>query len=216
MTLLHAEIYSSPGAVESIVLIHGMGSASTAWEPILEDLRARFTVITVDLPGHGKSPFDSQQAMDPQSLAHVVIETMRERGFENFHLVGNSLGGWISLEMAANNPSAISSVTALAPAGLWLHPYTTRSHGTAISRMLAKSVKVLSPFLLSFEWARKIGFASVSPLWKNFAYKLCLDAAVAMATSTGYYSAWDALLNKRFDKINRYRNSHHRNLWRFR
>jgi pimeloyl-ACP methyl ester carboxylesterase len=166
---------------------------------ILPELQKTFTVITVDLPGHGASPLDSQQKMDPQSLAEAVLETMSDKGFSKFHVVGNSLGGWIALEMASSLPSSISSVTALAPAGLWLEPFTARYPGTAIARMLASSLRLVSPLLLHYEWARKIGFEDVSPLWRTFSYELCLDATIAMASATGYYPAWDALLKKRFD-----------------
>ena len=202
--LLQSKVYESAPTSEPILLIHGMGSASTAWKPILSELMETFTVVTIDLPGHGTTPMDESQPMDPQSLADAVFATMHAHGFNHFHVVGNSLGGWIALEMAARKPKSILSVTALAPAGLWLAPINARYPGLAIARMLANSVNVVSPLLLRYEWARKIGFGEVSPHWKEFSYELCLDATHAMATAAGYYPAWDALLKKRFDSpINR-------------
>ncbi len=177
-----------------------MGSASTAWKPIIKDLLSTFTVVTVDLPGHGETPLDSPENMDPQSLAKSVFETMRSQGLDRFHVVGNSLGGWVALEMAASEANSILSVTALAPAGLWLQPFTARNLETTGVKALATSLKITSPLLLRFEWARRIGFRNVSPLWRTFSYELCLDATLAMANSTGYFPAWDALLHKRFDK----------------
>lgn len=177
-----------------------MGSASTAWDPIIEALEPSFTVVTIDLPGHGRTPMDVSQPMDPQALAESVFATLKSLGFEKYHVVGNSLGGWIALEMAAMNPTAIASVTCLSPAGLWLQPFVARYPGSAIARIMASSLKVVSPLLLRYEWARKIGFENVSPRWRNFSYRLCLDATNAMATAAGYYPAWDALLQKRFDQ----------------
>jgi pimeloyl-ACP methyl ester carboxylesterase len=197
---LHSTLRSHETGRQVILLIHGMGSASTAWQPIIEDLEAVFTVVTVDLPGHGFTPMDDTQPMDPKALAYSVLETMRSLGLDKFHVVGNSLGGWIALEMAAMTPSAISSVTCLAPAGLWLKPFVARYPGTAIARILASSLRVVSPLLLHYEWARKIGFENVSPRWREFSYELCLDATNAMASAAGYYPAWDALLRKRFDQ----------------
>ncbi|MSZ00467.1 MAG: alpha/beta hydrolase, partial [Actinobacteria bacterium] len=55
------------GSGEPVLLIHGMGSAATAWKPIIPALRKTSLVITVDLPGHGKSPMDFAQPMDPKS-----------------------------------------------------------------------------------------------------------------------------------------------------
>lgn len=198
--ILHSTIRSKETGKETILLIHGMGSASTAWQPIVEDLENFFTVVTVDLPGHGLTPMDETQPMDPKALANSVFATMETLGLERFHVVGNSLGGWIALEMAAMNPSAIASVTGLAPAGLWLEPFVARYPGTAIARIMASSLKVVSPLLLHYEWARKIGFENVSPKWREFSYDLCLDATNAMATAAGYYPAWDALLRRRFDQ----------------
>ena len=198
--ILHASITEQRTKREVILLIHGMGSASTAWKTLLPTLDEKFTVVRVDLPGHGKTPLDAAQRMDPESLADAVVLTMRSLGIERFHAVGNSLGGWISLELAAKYPTRIASVTGLAPAGLWMTPFKSRYPGGAISQMLASSLRVVSPLLMRYEWARKIGFENVSPRWRKFSYELCLDATIAMASSTGYFPAWDALLTKRFDK----------------
>ncbi|HEX7405803.1 MAG TPA: alpha/beta hydrolase [Candidatus Nanopelagicaceae bacterium] len=121
-------------------------------------------------------------------------------GLRDFTSSGILWGGWVALEMAAMNPDSIASVTGLAPAGLWIKPFVARYPGTAIARILASSLKVVSPLLLHYEWARKIGFENVSPKWRNFSYQLCVDATHAMATAAGYYPAWDALLRKRFDE----------------
>lgn len=198
--ILHSTLRANGNGKEVLLLIHGMGSSSTAWQLISSELEKVFTVVTVDLPGHGLTPMDQTQTMDPKSLATSVLETMQSLGFDQFHVVGNSLGGWIALELAAMAPSKISSVTGLAPAGLWLQPFVARYPGTAIARILASSLKVVSPVLLHYEWARKIGFENVSPKWREFSYELCRDATNAMATAAGYYPAWDALLQKRFDE----------------
>jgi len=65
---------------------------------------------------------------------------------------------------------------------------------------MASGVEKLAPSALNYTWAKKIGFETVSPRWRELSYELCLDATNAMAGSTGYFPAWDALLGKRFDK----------------
>ncbi len=198
--ILHSTVQYVAKDREVILLIHGMGSASTVWKPITADLNSTFTVVTVDLPGHGVTPMDPDQQMDPKSLATAVLETMESLGVSKFHVVGNSLGGWIALEMAAMNPSAISSVTGLAPAGLWLNPFATRSPITVIPRFVISRLKFASPLLLRFQWVRRIGFKNVSPQWRDFSHELCVDAFMAFASASGYYPAWDAFLGKRFEK----------------
>jgi len=187
-------------AAPYIALIHGMGSAATAWKPLTPYLLDRFNVITLDLPGHGESGFTQSQAMDPSSIAEQVVKEIEHKfGSIEFNLVGNSWGGWIALEMAACFPERIGSVTALAPAGFWLGSYVQRAPGAAALRSLAKSSSSLSTIFLQYEWARKIGFADVSPNWREFSYELCLDATVARSKSSGYFPAWDAMFSKRFD-----------------
>jgi len=196
MQRLHSSI---TGNGEPLLLIHGMGSASTAWKPIRPLLDLMFQVITVDIPGHGETPFIEGSAMDPHSLALVVFNEMSELGIESFHLVGNSLGGWVSLEMASTAPARVKSVTALAPAGLWLNPYNVRLPATALARFLARTTMKLAPSALHFEAARRLGFWDVSPRWRDFSYEICLDAVNALGSAAGYYPAWDGMLMKRFD-----------------
>ena len=198
--ILNLKVHSRHSDKEVLVLIHGMGSSPTAWKGIINPLLEAFTVITVDLPGHGDTKLDPNQEMDPEALAHSVIETLLAQGFNRFHVVGSSLGGWIAFEMATMKPDAILSITALAPAGLWLVPFQVRYPGTAVARMMASSLTLVSPVLLRYEWARKIGFSDVSPRWKEYSYELCLDATNAMAKAAGYYPAWDSLLKRRFGK----------------
>lgn len=191
--------YEITGSGEPIVLVHGLGSASTVWKPIRPLLERDFTVITVDLPGHGKSAYSKGQPMDPHSLALYVAEQMSAIGIESFHLVGNSLGGWVTLELTSALPEKVKSLTALAPAGLWLNPYNARYPGTALLRFLARNTSKLAPTALHFEAARRLGFSEVSPRWKQLSYETCLDATNAMSGAIGYFPAWDGMLMKRFD-----------------
>lgn len=185
-------------AIEDIVLIHGMGSASTAWQLLIPELRRHFRIITVDLPGHGKTPFHKGQPMDPISLADMVSRAVAKIS-TRYHLVGNSLGGWVAMELAAHYGEKTQSLTALAPAGMWINPFQRRYPATAFLRIFAKSTRPLTPLFLHFEWARSLGFATVSPRWQDFSYRLCMDAVRAMTDSTGYYPAFDGMLMKRFE-----------------
>ena len=185
---------------ENLILIHGMGSASTAWKLITPELRKSFRITLLDFPGHGNTPFDPGQHMDPPALAVLVLKTLHDLGIYNFHLAGSSLGGWVALDIAASTPDQVKSVTAIAPAGLWLSPFWTREPIAAASKYLASGVKLVAPNLLRFQWARKVGFARVSPLWREFDLETMVDATVAMGSAIGYLPAWDGFLTKRFDK----------------
>ena len=88
------------GQGPAVLLLHGMGSAATAWKPIIPSLAKHFKVIALDLPGHGRSAYSPMQSMDPTSLAKLVVKNLTDIGISDFHIVGNSLGGWIALEIA--------------------------------------------------------------------------------------------------------------------
>ena len=82
--------------------------------PLLEE---RFDVLAVDLPGFGRSePFPPSVDSTPEALADAVEDEMGRAGFDRAHLAGNSLGGWVSLELARRGRA--ESVTAISPAGL--------------------------------------------------------------------------------------------------
>ncbi len=188
------------GSGEPLVLLHGMGSSSNSWKMIRPALQDKFQVITFDLPGHGKTAFDPDQPMDPYSLALLIKEQLDELGIERAHLAGNSLGGWIALEIAAAFPERTKSVIGLAPAGLWLVPTTHRSILGASSRFMAQYTYKYADQLMKQEWARKLGFVEVSPRWRELPLETIVDAVVAYGSSEGYFPAWDGMLKRRFDK----------------
>lgn len=178
------------------MLVHGLGSARTVWKPIIPALAAHFDVIAVDLPGHGETPWQDGTAMDPASLAGHVRETLDALGVKRAHVVGNSLGGWTVVELAAAHPDRIASVVALAPAGMRFKPLDKIHWSFKINRILAKATRPLLPFMLPRERLRGLGFARISPLWKTWSIETCRDAAHAMADSQGYKAALDATVGR--------------------
>jgi pimeloyl-ACP methyl ester carboxylesterase len=110
--------FSRYGAGPPLVLLHALGSSRSCWEPVVPALAERFSVIPVDLPGFGNSaPLPAGVEPSPARLAENVAGLLDELRIDRPHVVGNSLGGWIALELAARRP--LASVTLLAPAGLW-------------------------------------------------------------------------------------------------
>jgi len=82
--------------------------------PLLEE---RFDVLAVDLPGFGHSePFPPGVDSTPEALADAVEDEMGRAGFDRAHIAGNSLGGWVALELARRGRA--ETVTAISPAGL--------------------------------------------------------------------------------------------------
>jgi pimeloyl-ACP methyl ester carboxylesterase len=185
MILAHERI----GSGEPLLLVHGLGSAATIWKPLLPLISDTYEVITVDLPGHGHTRWIPGTPMDPASLARHVAETLDAIGVERVHAVGNSLGGWTVLELAAAAPTRIRSVVGLAPAGMRDQPLTSRDRNLTANRRLARLLRPTFPILLRSERLRSIGFAQNSPIWRTWSYEACRDAAWAMASAQGYDDA---------------------------
>lgn len=120
--LLHR--HPSLGSTSSrppLLLVHGLGGDRNTWRPVLEPLRREHDVIVVELPGFGgASPLPDDVEPRPKALARALGAELERQQVGPVHAVGVSLGGWVSLELAAEGHTA--SVTALAPAGFWPRP----------------------------------------------------------------------------------------------
>jgi pimeloyl-ACP methyl ester carboxylesterase len=106
------------GSGEPLVLIHGFSGTRALWEPVLDGLERDHDVLAVSLVGHVGGPtLGEGAAISVAALVDAVERDMKDAGFESAHIVGNSLGGWIALELAARGRAR--SVVGLSPAGGW-------------------------------------------------------------------------------------------------
>jgi pimeloyl-ACP methyl ester carboxylesterase len=120
------------GSGDPLVLVHGIGHTWRGWKPMLPLLEERFDVLAPDLPGFGRSPLlPPGTASTPEALADAVEVAMDECGFETAHLAGNSLGGWVALELARRGRAR--TCVGISPAGL-IH---AREHGWAEAILLS-------------------------------------------------------------------------------
>jgi pimeloyl-ACP methyl ester carboxylesterase len=107
------------GRGEPLLLIHGIGSRRQVWAPVLDRLTPRREVVALDLPGFGDAPTQPPLGTPAGvgALTRIVSCFLDELGLERPHIAGNSLGGWISLELAKRGRAR--SVTVLSPAGFY-------------------------------------------------------------------------------------------------
>ena len=139
--------YVRRGSGEPLVLIHPLGGELVVWEPVLERLARDRDVIAVDLPGFGASrPLASGVAATPQLLARSVASFLDELALGRVHVAGNSLGGWVALELAKANRAL--SVAGLCTAGFWKRPLGPRP-GRGIRRIGRALLPVLPALLRS-------------------------------------------------------------------
>ena len=186
----------------ALVLVHGLGSAGTIWKTLVPQLVESFTVYAVDLPGHGEAPLRDDEEMDPRSLARAIVDYMaNDQGVESMHVAGNSLGGWIALEMAAVAPDHVLSVTALAPAGLW-HEQPPRKFPPSLdARILAKISQYFMKTAYRIPLLKAIGYKKITHLWRELSFESCRDSVIAMARSKGYMPMWHGANGRRFESV---------------
>lgn len=104
------------GSGTPLVLIHGFTDTWRSWELVLPALEQRHDVLALTLPGHAGGPGLPAQA-GSSTLADSVEAAMDEAGFETADVAGNSLGGFVALQLAERGRAR--SVVGLAPAGGW-------------------------------------------------------------------------------------------------
>jgi pimeloyl-ACP methyl ester carboxylesterase len=99
--------YTDKGAGLPVMLIHGYLETSEIWESFGERLSKEFRVITIDLPGHGRSDLlsDSQTM---ELMAGVVKEVLDSAGLRKVVVAGHSLGGYVTLAFLEHYPEYLS------------------------------------------------------------------------------------------------------------
>jgi pimeloyl-ACP methyl ester carboxylesterase len=129
------------GTGPALVLLHPLGADRHVWAPVVPALAVERTVVTVDLPGFGGTPPLNGVTPTPEALAGAVAAGLAELELPTdaegrLHVAGNSLGGWVALELALRGIAA--SVTAIAPAGLWSKPLVPKA---SVGHLLARALE---------------------------------------------------------------------------
>lgn len=130
--------YQVSGTGPAVLLVQGAGVCGTGWEPQVEALKDRYTVVTFDNRGFGSSSMSTPQ-LTIEDMAGDTLALADALGFERFHLVGHSMGGLIAQEAALRAPARILSLALLC----------TFAHGRQAAR--------LSPALLLTSLRMRIG-----------------------------------------------------------
>jgi pimeloyl-ACP methyl ester carboxylesterase len=170
------------------VLLHALGTDRSMWQPVIPLLASQREVYAVDMPGFGSSPVIDPAA--PHDLARAIDEG---HGLDRPHVAGNSLGGWVALELA--RAGRARSVTAIAPAGLWPEPLMPKR---SAARRLARGARPLLPALLSRERGRRLALAGTIVHPERVPPAAALRLVRAYADAPGFEAANDAMRASRF------------------
>lgn len=86
-----------------VALVHGLGYARWGWEPVVDQLAARYRLVVIDNRGIGESDVPSGP-YDTETMAGDVLAVLDDLGLARVHLVGTSLGGMIAQRVAVRAP----------------------------------------------------------------------------------------------------------------
>lgn len=106
-------IHSSvQGTGKTIIFVHGWTCDESGWAAQVAALDRGYRVVTLDLPGHGKSdaPVDGKFSM--QLFAKAVEAVRAELGADKVVLVGHSMGAPVIRQYAFDHPEHVAGLTA--------------------------------------------------------------------------------------------------------
>jgi pimeloyl-ACP methyl ester carboxylesterase len=175
--LLRVAEVETPGATISslisghgprqVICLHGLGSNKTSFFETIAALTPDHTVHAIDLPGFGSSSKPARGAYNAPYFARSVLDYMDAMSIERAHLVGNSMGGRVAIELALTEPGRAETLNLLAP----VLAFRRR-------RELVPLVKLIRPELAAIP--HPLGASRVrEQFWNLFARPERLDPAAA-------------------------------------
>lgn len=114
------------GSGPDVLLLHGLGGTRASFFEIAAALSRRYRVHAPDLPGFGSSCKPTLGSYNAGWFAETMLGLMDELGIGSAHLVGNSMGGRVAIEIGLQAPHRVRALGLLCPAVAWvkrgLHP----------------------------------------------------------------------------------------------
>lgn len=101
-----------------LICLHGFGESANHFEFLTDTLKDHYTIISIDLPYHGKTIWKQKEAPDTLTISHWIENITREAGKDRFSLLGYSMGGRIAISITEHIPSKVDSLVLCAPDGL--------------------------------------------------------------------------------------------------
>ncbi|WP_425148111.1 alpha/beta fold hydrolase [Deinococcus sp.] len=118
----HARVYPGPGAAAPLIVVPGLGCASWMYRRLARRLATRRTVWVYDHPGMGLSQGRPRVPRRIEELTDDLAAWLEARGLRGVPLLGHSLGGEVTIDLAARSPHLPSALVLCAPTGIPENP----------------------------------------------------------------------------------------------
>src|SRR3954469_16101464 len=151
---------------EDVLLLHGLGGTKSSFFETAATLAPHYRVHAIDFPGFGGSSKPPLAPYSARWFAETVVQVMDQLGIERAHLVGNSMGGRVAIEVGLRYPDRVHALGLLCPAVAF------------IKRAWHPLVRVLRPELglLPHRYPRR---TVASQFWSMFYNEDIVDPAIA-------------------------------------
>ena len=108
------------GAGEPVILIHGLGATKASFLPTIGALVPSYRTIAIDLPGFGDSAKPLLAPYDARFFADSIVGLLDSLELDRAHIIGNSMGGRVAIELGLRAPERVGRLVLLAPSLAWL------------------------------------------------------------------------------------------------
>lgn len=105
------------GEGDPIFLLHGSFSSLHTWDVWQQELSPYFLTISLDFPGHGLTGPDELKRYTVQDYSDLVLSLAEKLNLKKFHLAGNSMGGAVALQAAADRPDQVLTLNLIDASG---------------------------------------------------------------------------------------------------
>lgn len=174
--------HQAAGAGTAVVFLHGLGSSADDWLLQVPAFAEQFRVITLDLRGHGRSPY--RGALVIEQMADDVAALLAEvgAGAAGAHVVGLSMGGCVALALALRHPRLTRSVTLVNTFAKYRSPGLS-GLGRAVRRL----------WLLQFRPIREVAEFVAHGLFPKPEQAPYVTAAIASLSQNSRETYWAAI-----------------------
>jgi pimeloyl-ACP methyl ester carboxylesterase len=104
----------------TVICIHGLGGTKGSFLPTVAALADEYRVIALDLPGFGDSDKPIAAPYDAAYFAEATVGLLDALNIDKAHVIGNSMGGRVALELGFEHPERVDRIALLAPSLAWL------------------------------------------------------------------------------------------------
>ena len=178
--------------------LHGFFETWRSWELVLPALERHHDVLALTLAGHAGGPRIEGEVTDAL-LADAVEGAMDEVGFDTAHLVGNSLGGYVALQLASRGRAR--TVVALAPAGGWAQgdeSYKELLRFQSTMREFAKASAPHADAILASREGRRRATRYITTNFEHIPAELLAHQMLGIASCDGALPLIDHALRRRW------------------